>query len=236
MQLVLNGILLSKIDYSESSLILKFYTKEEGLVSFLFQGGKKKKGNALFPLSIAEINCYKRSESNLSKISSVDIEAAQQSLYFDPIKSSVLFFIAEILTLTIKNEEEDAALYGFLEEEIRFLNVTEEFTNYPIYFLLQYSKFLGFYPQKSVGISRYFDLEEGEFTQSKPIGHKYLFDESVSFLNSLVEETKNKVLATSIPKNIRKQMLQNLIVYYKFHQTGSKDIKSLQVLEEILLA
>lgn len=234
MQLVLNGILLSKIDYSESSLILKFYTKEEGLVSFLFQGGKKKKGNALFPLSIAEINCYKRSESNLSKISSVDIEAAQQSLYFDPIKSSVLFFIAEILTLTIKNEEEDAALYGFLEEEIRFLNVTEEFTNYPIYFLLQYSKFLGFYPQKSVGISRYFDLEEGEFTISKPIGHKYISNASVRVLNDTLNKDKVDLLSYTITKPLRKQALDNLLQYYAFHQIGFKELKSLAVLQEVL--
>jgi|SaaInl1SG_22_DNA_1037389.scaffolds.fasta_scaffold00105_8 DNA repair protein RecO (recombination protein O) len=233
MKLVLNGILLSKIDYSESSLILKFFTKEEGLVSFLFQGGKKKKGNALFPLSIAEINCYKRSDSSLSKISGIDILAVDQELFFNPIRSSILFFVAEICAATIQNEEEDLALYTFLENEIAFIHETKEFTNYPIYFLLNYSKYLGFYPQPLAEAS-FFDLEEGEFTVGKPVGHKYVKDESIPILNNLVNKHPAEILASDIPKKQRKQIVQNLLIYYRYHQAGFKELKSIQVLEELI--
>lgn len=233
MKLVLNGILLSKIDYSESSLILKFFTREEGLVSFLFQGGKKKKGNALFPLSKAEINCYKRSDSSLSKISSIDISTVNQELFFDPIRSSIIFFVAEICTLTIKNEEEDLALFQYLEKEIDFIQRTKEFTNYPIYFLLAYSKYLGFYPQNSPK-ALFFDLEEGEFTTGKPIGHKYIADDSIVTLNYLVNLSAPEILAYPIPKKQRKMMLSNLLAYYKYHQSGFKELKSIQVLEALL--
>lgn len=232
MKLVLNGILLSKIDYSESSLILRFFTREEGLVSFLFQGGKKKKGNALFPLSRAEINCYKRSDSSLSKISSIDISTVKQELFFDPIRSSILFFVSELCSTTIQNEEEDLALYQFLEQEIDFIHNSKEFTNYPIYFLLEYTKYLGFYPQ-SCSNALFFDLEEGEFTVGKPVGHKYISDDSIAILNSLVNQPPTEILARTISKSSRKKMLNNLLTYYRFHQAGFKELKSIEVLEAL---
>ena len=226
MKLVLNGILLSKIDYSESSLILKFFTREEGLVSFLFQGGKKKKGNALFPLSKAEINCYKRSDSSLSKISSIDISTVNQELFFDPIRFSIIFFVAEICTLTIKNEEEDLALFQYLEKEIDFIQRTKEFTNYPIYFLLAYSKYLGFYPQNSPK-ALFFDLEEGECCAQKPT-HPNFYDQKEIELYTIGELNPRQLKKTE-----RNKLLNMVLNYYSVQLGGLPNIKSKAVLEVI---
>ncbi|MFY7943298.1 MAG: recombination protein O N-terminal domain-containing protein, partial [Crocinitomicaceae bacterium] len=65
------GILITKKNYSESSLILSFYTEESGLTSFIFKGAKKKK-LPVFYLGIYEITYFKRPESNLGIIQSID--------------------------------------------------------------------------------------------------------------------------------------------------------------------
>ena len=61
------AILLNRINYSESSLIITYYTLNNGIQKFLFQGGKKKANN-LFPLSISEITYYNRPDSSLGKV------------------------------------------------------------------------------------------------------------------------------------------------------------------------
>ena len=51
------GILIAKKNYSESSLILTFYTELNGLSSFIFKGARKKK-LAIFHLGIYELTFF----------------------------------------------------------------------------------------------------------------------------------------------------------------------------------
>ena len=60
----LEGIVLSKVDYSETSIILKLLTEKEGVKSFIFQGAKRKnkKGNIISPLAILSVEYYQRND------------------------------------------------------------------------------------------------------------------------------------------------------------------------------
>ena len=61
------GIVLQKIDYSETSLIVKVLTAEFGLKSFIYQGAKrsKKKGQLVSPLSVLNMMLQPRACSYL---------------------------------------------------------------------------------------------------------------------------------------------------------------------------
>ena len=78
------AILLNRISYSESSLIITFYTFENGIQKFIFQGGKKK-AHQLFPLAISEITYYKRPDSDLGKLTSSESKRILNELPFNPI-------------------------------------------------------------------------------------------------------------------------------------------------------
>lgn len=67
-----SGILLKRFNYSETSLILHFFTLEDGFQAYIFRGGKKKKGNILQPLSLVEITSYHRKGDELKKITEVN--------------------------------------------------------------------------------------------------------------------------------------------------------------------
>ena len=88
------GIVLHKVNYSETSLILKVFTLQNGLQSFIFQGAKRKgkKGNLISPLSIIQINYFQRQDSDLAKISEIESEISYKTIPFDPIKSGIVFF------------------------------------------------------------------------------------------------------------------------------------------------
>ena len=86
------GIIITRFSYSETSVMLKVFTKEHGLKSFLFQGAKKKKGVVLLPLSPIEFTCYQRDESHLAKMTDATLFYTFETIPFNPIKSTVIFY------------------------------------------------------------------------------------------------------------------------------------------------
>ena len=117
---ITEGIILQKTDYSETSLILKVLTEDYGLKSFIFQGAKRKnkKGQLVSPLSVLSITYFQRKDSDLAKISQVELGLIYKNIPFNPIKSSVIFFITELLQKTIKEEESNPSLYLFIKNSI----------------------------------------------------------------------------------------------------------------------
>lgn len=233
MKSVQTGILLKKLNYSETSLILHFYTLEEGFKPFLFQGGKKKKGNILHPLSIVEIESYQRPESELGKISAISPQPALQNIPFNPIKGGLSFFLTELIAQCLKSSDSDQRMFNFLIEEIKWLDSATEITNYPIWFLVKFADLLGFAPHVLAENSLFFDLEEGELTRFHPKGHLFLQNDSIPILEELLSKPKTQFLTHKITKTNRKQLIENMIEYYKRHISNFKSPKSLEILQTV---
>lgn len=233
MKSVQTGILLKKLNYSETSLILHFYTLDDGFKPFLFQGGKKKKGNILHPLSIVEIESYQRPESELGKISSISPQPVLQSIPLHPIKGGLAFFLTELIAQCLKSSDSDQRMFGFLIDEIVWLDKESEITNYPIWFLIKFADLLGFAPHILEENPLYFDLEEGELTRFLPKGHVYAKDETIPILEELLSKQKDEFMTYKIQKKTRKQLIDNLIDYYKQHISNFKTPKSLEVMQTV---
>lgn len=93
------AIVLNKTNYSETSLIIKIYTEEEGLLSFIVKGIRGKKGKlrmAQFQaLNLIEIDYKKSGKSDLRYLLDLKINEPFSDLLFDPIKRAVALFMAE---------------------------------------------------------------------------------------------------------------------------------------------
>lgn len=228
-----HGILLRKFNYSETSLILHFYTLENGFQAYLFQGGKKKKGNVLQALSMVEITAYRRPDSDLGKITEISSTFVPQNTPFNPVKSSLAFFIAEVLSLTLHNNGEDEKLYAFLEREIKWLDIATELTNYPIWFLLKLAEQVGIGINIEDKNGLFFDLQEGLISNQTPSSHLFVKDEIVPILKELLKFEKSELLAYHIPKRHRNHLTNLLIDYYRVHINGFKPLKSIEIIQEI---
>lgn len=233
MKSVQTGILLKKLNYSETSLILHFYTLEEGFKPFLFQGGKKKKGNILHPLSIVEIESYQRPDSELGKISSISPQPVLQSIPMHPVKGGLAFFLTELIAQCLKSSDSDQRMFRFLTEEIKWLDDTNEITNYPIWFLIKFADLLGFSPHLLEKDPTYLDLEEGELTRFQPKGHVFVHDETIPVLGELLNKNKSEFMIYKINKTLRKKLINNLVDYYKQHISNFKTPKSLEVMQTV---
>ena len=234
-QKIIEGIVLQKIDYSESSLIIKALTREQGVQSFIFQGAKRKnkRGNLISPLSILSIEYYQRSDSQLAKISSVEPALVYRSIPFDPYKSGILFFMTEVLNKVVKEKESNEELFTFLRSILEILDLSDHTANFPIKFLLQLTKYLGFYPQMNAD-GLYFDLQESRFVKHLP-NHPFYLDSEKTQILRLISTTKfDGKNDPIIPLEIRRALIYDLLKYYQVIIDHFEEVQSISVLEATL--
>ena len=218
------GILIGKKNYSESSLILSFYTKENGLVSFIFKGVKKKK-IPVFLLGIYEITYFKRLESNLGIIQSMQPAVVLNDIFINPQKIIICFFLVDVLRETLKVEQSDPKIFSFLKTQILKLEIEDNLLLYPIQFLALFIGHLGFSPIIESESPNGFDLKTARFTIEK----SNLDVQCVRSLSDLFRENEVKM-----DKILAKETLKILIDYCKIHLPNFNIEKSLTVIRETL--
>ncbi|MCB0754125.1 MAG: DNA repair protein RecO [Flavobacteriales bacterium] len=234
-----SGIVLSTLRYSDSSVIARVYTRRKGLRSFMVRTGKGKnalpKLAMLQPLSIVEISFQDDERKNLHTLRSIERESALKSIPFEPLKTCIALFVAELISKSIEEEEGNEELYKFLHNAVLLLDDdTQEVSNFHLKFMVEFTRFLGFYPQHSELRDPYFDLIEGEFVTSMPIHAHYLGQHSAGLLTNLMQVGMSAYAKVRIQNEHRRELLQKLIEYYRLHLDGMKEIKSHRVLEEVL--
>ena len=101
--------------------------------------------------------------------------------------------------------------------------------------MIELSAFLGFLPggehidEKSV-----FDLEEGFFVEKTP-HHVYFMDKNLSaFLNQFLNTQIWESHTIKIDRANRKELLNNLLLFYRLHIENFQKINAHQILEEVL--
>ena len=85
----------------------------------------------------------------LNSIKEVQVINAYKTIHSDIIKQSVVFFLSEILSSSIQEEEQNKILYSYLETAFVWLDVHDKIANFHLLFLLNLTGFLGFYPDMS---------------------------------------------------------------------------------------
>jgi len=119
----LEGIIVSEVDYKESSKIINIYTKEEGIICCLARGSKRLKSSlngvsSKFTYGFFHIN-YK--ENGLSTLMEVDIIDNFKNIKRDLEKISYVSFITELVVQVYKHEN-NINIYNLYIESIKKIN------------------------------------------------------------------------------------------------------------------
>lgn len=237
-----NAIVLNSIPYSEASLIVKVYSREGGLLSLLINGVRKSKAKfpaALFqPLSLLEIVYYpSRGEGRLCRLKEARPNPPLLHILNDPHKSAIAFFLSEVIQHSIREEEYNAEVYDYIAHGTEILDLTEEkVTNFHLCFMLQLSRYLGFYPSGRYGIGTpVFDLQEGIFMKPDSGLNPYTLSPSVSrILDTLMNYTLQSSHKAPLTATERRSLLESLIHFYSLHQTQGFELRSPAILSEVL--
>lgn len=231
------AIVLSKIKYGDHDVIVKCYTKNRGVVSYLLRGVlKSKKGNSKIayyqPLSQLEIEENFRANQSLHFIRDVKLGISYKSVHTNILKSSIVMFLSEVLTGVLKEEEANLPLYGFLETSLQWLDHDSNFANFHLLFLLELSKHLGFYPDTSQADFPYFNLKSGSF-ELKPQTPYTVSGENLVFLKQLLNMKFDTLNSLKLHSSQRNSLLNMLLFYFELHLADFRKPKSLEVLHQV---
>ena len=233
------GIVLHHVKYKESSAIVYVYTDQFGRQAYLVNSirGKKSRysGNLLQSLTFLELEAYHKEGKELQRLKELRNYIPYRDIPRDPHKSSQALFLAEVLYKALREEDPNWELFEFLEHSLQLLDVSEEdMTNFHLIFLVQLTRFLGFYPENNYGDERTgFDMRNGQFSDGTGIHPDYFDRKSSELLHRLLAAGFKDVSQLSVNQATRKQFLEDIMNYYRHHVHGFGTVKSLQVLHEI---
>ncbi|MFC2081420.1 DNA repair protein RecO [Bacteroidota bacterium] len=233
------GVVLHHIKYKESSAIVHIYTDLYGRQAYLVNSirGKKSKypGNLLQPLTLLEIEAYHKEGRDLQRLKEMRNYISYRTIPFDMHKSSQSLFLAEVLYKVLREEDPNKGLYEFLEQSLQLLDISEEnITNFHLLFLVQLTKYLGFYPENNFGDEKIgFDMRNGQFSDGTNIHPDYFDKQSSELLNRLIGCGFTDLSQVIVSQDIRRQFLDDLMNYYRLHIHGFGTLKSLPILNEI---
>jgi len=231
------AIVLNHIRYGDSSLIVNLYTESMGRQTIFVKGAFSKKSQvrvALFqPIHLLEICLHYRANRQMQRVSNIQIYEPFQNIPFDPVKSCIAIFIAEILHKTLKEEEANQALFDFLFHTIQMLDLNDCGTaNFHLVFLVHFSRYLGFYPNtEQASEYTWFDAQTGSYVSlpstSSPLPEynrllTHLFGMSFDRLDSL-----------SVNRHQRNCLTEYLLYYYSTQMANFGNTKSFSVLQNV---
>jgi DNA repair protein RecO (recombination protein O) len=231
------AIVLQVIKHGDHKCIIKLYTAHNGLVTAAAAVRKspssKIKSSSILPLNLVDVELVLKQSKEVHQLTEAVCYCIHTNISLSLSKLTIAQFLNEVLIKCVKEQGPNVHLYEFIETCFKYLNDTEsDFENLHLYFLIELTKYLGFEPQNNfTSLYPYFDCREGRFTSlsmALPLGLSK--DDSILFSEFL----KINVLKEKISGRQRQTLLEVMLAYYRLHIPGFNDVKSLEVLKEVI--
>ncbi len=233
------AVVLRTVKYGETSLIVDMYTEEKGFQTFIVHSVRKARATTpasyLQVLSLVDMIAYHTDHKKINHIKEIRLDHAYQSIPFDMRKSSVITCLAEVTSKSIPTAYAQPDLFIFLHDSlIRYDDPSTFDRDFLIRFLVQLTKYLGFefeIPHDNSS-GQYFDLMEGRMVTARP-HHLYAVDASdLQDMKSIMSLGPDGRAEISL--EIRRRIIDLIIVYYQLHVETLRDVNSLKILRELL--
>ena len=234
------GIVFKTTDYGDSSIIVQVFTEKFGLQSYIVNGAKKPKAkinrNMFQPLHLLDMVVYHKNTGNVQRIKEVKNAPVLQSIPYDVIKSSLAIFLNEVLYKAVKQQSADENLFGFVFNAIEWLDHQHDgLANFHLFFLLRLTRYLGFYPDINLAnTAGFFDMKNGVFCNYKPDSILYLSPPHTQNFTALLLCSFENLAQLKLTNDERRYLIHKLLDYYTLHIEGFGNIRSHEVLEEVL--
>ncbi len=242
------GLVLRTTNYSETSVVAKIFTRHLGGRSYLIKGVNKTKSrtkrNLLQPLSYLDLTVYDNNRQQLQYIKEMQPALHAISCTTDSVKTTLLFFMNEVLYKALPDEQPNPALFDFVVQQLTFLETCEgSLAHYPALFLLQLAQHLGIAPMDNYSSHEpHFNLKEGRFMPAPSFAvdaddlRYYASLTASRQLHLLCQPAQPDVPAAppALPTADRRALTDLLLQYYQYHLPEFRHFKSLEVLHQVL--
>lgn len=217
------GIVFRFTRFRETSIVVTLFTEMFGVQAYIVNGVRSSQPSAgkmaLYqPLTLLDLVVYHREHANLHRVKEIKCLYPYRTLGTDIVKSTLGIFISEVLNKTVKEEIHSEDVFEFILSSLLALDHLDSgYENFHLIFLLKLSRFLGF----------------GAYSSREVLGHRVLDERETLVLDKLVEAEYDTTVAMTIDQ--RRILLETLIRFYAEHIDNLGEMKSVQVLREVLL-
>lgn len=229
MLLKTKGIVLGYIKYRETSIIVKIFTEEFGLQTYVQNGVRSPKAKtkmALFqPMTLLDMVVYHKTGQEINRISELKCEKPLMTLQSDFKKLAVGMFLVEVITKCLHQAEANKELFDFVHSSFLELDKENgsELNIFHIKFLFELSGFLGFHPDNYQEFQR-------QMLSYKASWLHVFNDDSFKFICvSFIEG----IYSVDISPAVRSTFLDILCDFYHIHIENFGEMRSLKVLREL---
>jgi DNA repair protein RecO (recombination protein O) len=215
------GVVFRLTKYGETSIIVNIFTELFGLQSYIVNGVRSKMSKnkiALYqPLTLLDLVVYYRESAGINRIKEVKCLYPYQSIPLDIKKSAAALFLNEVINKTIKEESHALELCAFMIDSFITLDtMTTNVENFHLIFLLKLSRLLGF----------------GAHHRNEVMGARATDMETEQRLGQLIQsDYSDAIRMTNIQ---RRDILDLVLKFYTDHIDSLGDMRSVQVLREVM--
>lgn len=233
------AIVLNSLKYGESQLIVDMFTESHGRLSFMqriprtSRSGVKKQ--FFQPLTLLAIEFDYRPSQKMQRVREAAVSCPFVSLPFDAFKLSIALFVAEFTGYCTRSEQANPSLYLFVENSVRWLDACDSgFANFHIIYMLHLTRFIGFYPNlDDDSDDACFDMRAGCFVAHVPVHADFLKPDEARKIRLLMRLNYTTMRLLSLSRSERNRIVDVILQYYRLHQPGFPEMKSLPVLVQL---
>jgi DNA repair protein RecO (recombination protein O) len=235
MQYCSDALVIHCIKQGEQSLVARLFTRQFGLVSFLFKGvfnRKSSKSALLQPMNFVQVNFKLKENSDLIFGGELKGLSNYRNIPFQPTSIAQLSFINEVLFKTLRFRETDEVLFDYLLAMLQMLDESHVvMPDFHLRFLIDYAHFLGFGIEMPTDDSDcFFNPSDGVFSGMHSTSCWSL--ETTQQLIALASTTPSQIAIQS-NRIKRNQMLGLLLDFYRHHIPSLGTLKSPDVLQAV---
>lgn len=228
--------------YNDRHSILLAYSREAGPVSLLVPAGSGKRAavtrSLLMPLSVVDCQADIRPGRDIHRLSGVRPLEVLNNVMLHPGRRMTAQFLAEVLSVVLREGQPDEALFHFLHSSIRLLNDLswESAVNFNLAFLYALARVVGIAPDTSTWREgSVFDMVDGVFRQAPPVTHRqWLSADDSRVLWRLSRMTYDNMNLFRFSRDERNRTLDMILDYYSIHYTSLRSLQSLAVLRSLV--
>ena len=239
--ITLQAIVIGSVTYSDSSRVVKVLTKEIGIIPVWVRTGKKSKKAIWHPLSMVELSGFTRKKARgLANFKEASRCFPANNLLNDARRSSVAFFIAEVLDKSLEDEVPLPEVFNLMIDIVNLIEFETSVSSLHIFFMSRLVNALGLMPEdydrrKRASIKS-LNLDTGEWSEiNKALTAKdhYLDFELASKLMLISGMNFEESQGVRLNKSDKKELLLGMVMFVQIHHSGLREIKSYDVLETI---
>lgn len=232
------GIVLRAVKFRENSLIVTIYTETFGRQTYLVNNtrGVRATNKASFfqPLFIVDLEVYIKKVREVQRIKESRLAVPYISIPFNIKKSSQVIFLAEVLYKILQEEENNEALFSFIESALVYFDLSDKkISQFHCWFLARLTQHLGILPGINETDQGWFDMQKGVVVNREPLHHYYMDPETTDLLKKILAMNISESGSLQISGKQRKVLLEKLLEYYHLHFETLGSLHTLSVLKEV---